>query len=187
MGFRSVRPLQPLKIDLSTCRYQALIGTGGIGSGLFFALNGNHTLGREESRSGRFLSQRDYCKLHIITQYVATLLPANCRTIPLGMVGEDDLGSQLVEEMRQVGLDIRYVQTCPDERTLMSICLLYPDGSGGNLTQDSSASQLGNADFIAGAANEFASFAGRGVALAAPEVPLEARQEVFNQASRHDF
>ena len=51
-----------------------LIGIGGIGSGTFFALNGNHTLGREESRGGRFLDRRDYCKLHIISHYVRPLL-----------------------------------------------------------------------------------------------------------------
>ena len=44
-----------------------MIGVGGIGSGVFFALDGNHTLGREESRGGRFLDRRDYCKLHIVS------------------------------------------------------------------------------------------------------------------------
>ena len=33
-------------------RYNVLIGTGGIGSGIFALLDGDHTLGREESRSG---------------------------------------------------------------------------------------------------------------------------------------
>jgi ribokinase len=182
-----VSDLQPLKIDLAACRYRALIGTGGIGSGLFFALNGNHTLGREESRGGRFLDQRDYCKLHIIAHYVATLLPAEFQTIPLGMVGEDDLGAQLVADMRQAGMDTRRVQACPGERTLLGFCFLYPDGSGGNLTPDDSASRRVDAAFIAGAADEFARFAGRGIALAAPEVSLEARRELLVQASRHGF
>jgi ribokinase len=182
-----VSELQPLKVDLSTCRYQALIGTGGIGAGLFFALNGNHTLGREESRSGHFLDQRDYCKLHIIAHYVAALLPEGFETIPLGMVGEDEVGAQMVAAMRQVGMDTRHVQTWPGERSLTGICFLYPDGSGGNLTPDHSASHQVSAAFIAGAAGEFARFAGRGIALSAPEVPLEARQELLVQASRHGF
>ena len=59
---------------VAACRYRAMIGTGGIGSGMFFALDGDHTLGREESRSGRFLDRRDYCKLHIIAHYVKALL-----------------------------------------------------------------------------------------------------------------
>jgi hypothetical protein len=50
--------------------FRCLIGTGGVGSGSFFELEGNHTLGREESRAGRFLDRQDYCKLHIITHYV---------------------------------------------------------------------------------------------------------------------
>ncbi|HEX6907174.1 MAG TPA: hypothetical protein VF154_11240, partial [Terriglobales bacterium] len=47
--------------------YRRLIGIGGIGSGIFFALDGEHTLGREESRLGKLLEVRDYCKLHIIS------------------------------------------------------------------------------------------------------------------------
>ena len=51
-----------LNIDIDTCRYHAMIGTGGIGTGMFFVLNDNPTLGREESRSGHFredFPQRD--------------------------------------------------------------------------------------------------------------------------------
>jgi len=57
--------------------FRQLVGVGGIGTGLFFELEGNHTLGRNESRPARFLSIRDYCKLHIISHYVAVLLGAN--------------------------------------------------------------------------------------------------------------
>ncbi len=63
-----------LAVEADSWRYRALIGTGGIGAGAFFALDGNHTLGREESRSGRYLDRRDYCKLHIIAHYVQVLL-----------------------------------------------------------------------------------------------------------------
>lgn len=187
MGFRSLSKLQRLKIDISSCRYQALIGTGGIGSGLFFALEGNHTLGREESRSGRYLNQRDYCKLHIIAHYVATLLPEQFQTIPLGLVGEDEQGSQLIVEMRDAGMDTRYVHVCPGEKTLIGLCFIYPDGSGGNLTPDTSASHRVDAAFIAGSAPEFKKFADRGIALAAPEVPLTARKELYLQARLHGF
>ncbi len=61
-----------------------MIGTGGIGSGRFFALDGNHTLGREESRSGRFLDRRDYCKLHIVSHYVRPLLGPSFTAIAIG-------------------------------------------------------------------------------------------------------
>jgi hypothetical protein len=42
-------------------RYEALIGTGGIGSGSFFLLDGDHTLGREESRKEYAARARDDC------------------------------------------------------------------------------------------------------------------------------
>ena len=72
----------------TTCRYPAgrrlpfrrLVGVGGIGAGLFFALEGDHQdLGRDESRPGRLLDVRDYCKLHIVAQYPTVLLGARGR------------------------------------------------------------------------------------------------------------
>ena len=170
---------EPLSADIGTCRYCGLIGVGGIGSGVFFALDGNHTLGREESRGGRFLDRRDYCKLHIICHYVKALLGPPFITIPIGKVGSDDEGTRLLEEMRDIGLDLRYVKRCPSDQTLFSFCFVYPDGSGGNFTVDDSACSKVDAAFVAQAEPEFARFAGRGVALAAPEVPLAARAELL--------
>jgi len=176
-----------LRVDIGACRYQALIGVGGIGSGAFFALNGNHTLGREESRSGRFLDRRDYCKLHIISHYVRTLLGPEFATIPLGKVGDDEAGHRLLAEMRDAGLDVRYVRLSPGDQTLFGFCLIYPDGSGGNLTVDDSACNRVDAGFVAGAEPEFARFEGRGIALAAPEVPLAAREKLFQLATAYRF
>jgi ribokinase len=177
----------PLNVDISTCRYQAMIGVGGIGTGAFFALNGNHTLGREESRSGRFLDRRDYCKLHIISHYVKVLLGPEFVTVPVGKVGDDDAGRRLFEEMRDVGLDMRHVEICPGEQTLMGICLLYPDGTGGNLTVDDSACNQVDAAFLAMAEPEFARFAGRGIALAAPEVPMATRERLLQLGTFYHF
>lgn len=56
--------------------FRALLGVGGIGTGSFFALEGNHTLARNESRPGRLLDIRDYCKLHIVAHYIARFLGA---------------------------------------------------------------------------------------------------------------
>jgi ribokinase len=130
--------MAPLALDPARRRYQALIGTGGIGSGAFFALNGNHTLGREESRSAHFLKRRDSCKLHIVAHYVATHIGPDFATIPVGKVGDDDVGQQLAAEMRTAGLELRHVAVAPDEPTLYSLCFVYPDGAGGNLTVDDS-------------------------------------------------
>ena len=168
-------------------RYRALIGTGGIGSGMFFALDGNHTLGREESRSGHFLDRRDYCKLHIVSHYVCRLLGPGFPVIPLGMVGADEVGDRLLGEMAEVGLDLRYVGRAEGRRTLYALCLIYPDGSGGNVTENDSACAAVDAGWIDRAEAEFARFAGAGIALALPEVPLDARQKLLALGTAHGF
>ena len=177
--------MQPLCITLSHCRFHTLIGAGGIGSGVFFALNGSHTLGREESRSGRFLDRRDYCKLHIVAHYVQTLMGSEFTALPLGMVGDDDQGRKLLDEMNQAGLDTRHVRTTPEKPTLHCICLLYPDGSGGNLTVDDSACSQVTPEFIQDAEPDIAAASRAGMALALPEVPLAAREKLLELATRH--
>lgn len=168
-------------------KYQALIGTGGIGSGMFFALDGEHTLGREESRGGAILNQRDYCKLHIISHYVQVLLGPGFHSILIGNVGDDQAGQQMLKEIQAAGMDIRYVRTIPGQQTLFSICFVYPDGTGGNLTTTDSACNLVSPADIARANSEFAAYAGRGIALAAPEVPLEARRTLLEVATQYTF
>lgn len=177
----------PLNIDPLRRRYRALIGTGGIGSGMFFALNGNHTLGREESRSGRLLKRKDYCKLHIITHYVQVLMGRDFLVLPIGRVGDDDPGRLLLNEMDETGYDLRYVRALPGEQTLFSICFAYPDGGGGNMTVDDSACAKVTGAAIQEAERDFAAFAGEGMALAAPEVPLPARAELLESATKHRF
>jgi len=179
--------MRALRIDPDKLRYSAMIGTGGIGSGSFFALSGDHTLGREESRGGLFLDRRDYCKLHIIAHYVATLLGDGFETIPIGKVGTDDIGAKLLSEMGEAGMDLRYVRSSPNDQTLLSFCFVYPDGSGGNLTTEDSASSHVDAVLVKETEAEFARFAGRGIALAAPEVPLEAREAVLELGTRHSL
>ena len=179
--------MTPLTTNPSTWRYHALLGTGGIGSGEFFVLKGNHTLGREESRAGRFLDRRDYCKLHIIEHYVQVLLGSPFQTIPIGKVGDDDAGRQLIAEMRAAGLSTDHVQIVPDEQTLYSLCLIYPDSGGGNLTIEDSASAKVDAATIFQAQADFARFAGRGMTLAAPEVPLEARAQLLRLGRQYRF
>lgn len=171
----------------ATRRYDALIGTGGIGTGRFFALSGNHTLGREESRGGVFLDRRDYCKLHIISHYVQRLLGADFKTLPVGRVGDDAPGHSLMAEMRSAGLDVSLTAVVPGEQTLDCICLLYPDGSGGNLTVTDSASGRVTPEDVGKAAPWFKEYASRGIALAVPEVPLPARLDLLDLATQHNF
>jgi len=176
-----------LNIDINSCKYQALLGVGGIGSGEFFALDGDHTLGREESRSGHFLDRRDYCKLHIISHYVKVLLGDGFDVIPIGKVGRDDAGLRLLDEMRGVGLNLQFVESCSGEQTLFSFCFLYPDGSGGNLTVDDSACNKVDPLFVSRAETEFVHFKGKGIALAVPEVPLSARQKLLQLGTESRF
>ena len=177
----------PLFADHSRLRYQALIGVGGIGAGTFFRLQGNETLGREESRAGRFLDQRDYCKLHIIAHNAGALLGPSFPVIPLGRVGDDETGRRIVAEMQTAGMDVRYVETCPGEQTMYSICFQYPDGTGGNLTTEDSACCRVDAAFVERARPDFRRYRGRGVALAAPETPLESRAALLRLATEHGF
>lgn len=179
--------MKPLTTNPSTWRYSTLVGTGGIGSGAFFALKGDHTLGREESRAGRFLDRRDYCKQHIIEHYIQVLLGPSFRTIPIGKVGDDAPGHQLIAEMREAGLSTEHVEVVPNEQTLYSLCFVYPDGSGGNLTVEDSACAKVDVACIARAESEFARFAGCGITLAAPEVPLEARTELLRLGRQYQF
>jgi sugar/nucleoside kinase (ribokinase family) len=152
-----------------------MIGTGGVGSGMFFALNGNHTLGREESRSGRIIDRKDYCKLHIVFHYAKTLLGPSFELIPIAKVGNDDIGRDLIAEIEAIGLNTSYMETCENKRTLFSFCFIYPDGSGGNLTTDDSASSTITPADVIKAEETFRSYGKRAVGLAVPEVPIDAR------------
>ena len=163
-----------------------MVGIGGIGSGIFFALEGSHTLGRDESRVGRLLDVRDYCKLHIVSHYVARLLGAapqgDFRVIPVGKVGNDAPGRQMVQEMNEAGMDTSHVQVVAGSPTLFSVCFQYPDGTGGNITtSNSAAATLSNTDLE----RVEKLFSEPAIALAVPEVPLETRAYFLEMAGRH--
>lgn len=179
--------MRPLKVDIKNCRYKAMIGIGGIGSGMFFQLNGDHTLGREESRSGYFLDRRDYCKLHIISHYVQVLLGKDFRVIPVGKIGDDDIGKRLIEEMTETGFEMDYLERSLGNQTLFSFCFIYPDGSGGNMTTSNSACSKVDESFVMKAEPEFIKYKGKGITLAAPEVTLEARAALLDLAVKYDF
>ena len=164
--------------------YERLVGVGGIGTGLFFTLEGNHDLGRNESRPGRLLDVRDYCKLHIVAHYPAVLLGAHAergpfQVLPVGKVGNDETGLRLRAEMEAAGMDVRFVDAVPGHPTLLSVCFQYPDGSGGNITTvDSAASRVRERDVDL--AERWLS--SRSIALAAPEVPLGVRRHLLRRA-----
>lgn len=166
-----------------------LIGVGGIGAGIVFELSGDHLLGRNESRPGRLLDARDYCKLHIIAHYVSVLLGAGTgvgqfRVLPIGKVGDDPNGRRLIGEMAAAGMDTRFVEIIPARPTLFSVCFQYPDGSGGNITTSESAASLLSFADMERAAPVLEEAAGGAFVLAAPEVPLPLRLRLLELGSR---
>jgi len=179
--------MEPLKIDIEQSPYRALIGTGGIGFGSYFALNGNQTLGREESRTGHFIDKNDYCKLHIIAHYVQTLIGPRFSTLPISYLGDDAPGQRILTEMANANLNLQYVTNLKGGQTLYSICLIYPDGSGGNLTVDNSVCSRVDPTLIQEAETDFIKFKGKGIALAVPEVPLTARTALLEFATKYGF
>jgi sugar/nucleoside kinase (ribokinase family) len=178
-----------LRIDAHSS-YRQLVGVGGIGSGIFFALEGNHDLGRNESRPARLLDVRDYCKLHIITHYLAVLLgtkqsETSFHILPIGKVGGDSAGRSLLKEMADAGLDTRYVETVEGRRTLFSVCYQYPDRTGGNITTSESAASLITASDVDRVIPLLEASGSRSIALAVPEVPLEVRHHLLKLATTH--
>jgi ribokinase len=177
--------VKELKFDPKSLRYTGIIGTGGIGSGKLFALNGDHTLGREESRSGHFLDVIDYCKQHIVLHYIKILLGPSFSVIPVGKLGDDDIGQMLFYEMSETGFIMNRVEKIPHVSTMFSFCFSYPDGSGGNLTTDNSASSQVSVEFIELAGTDLKKLGTKGIVLAVPEVPLPARQKLLEMGKQY--
>jgi sugar/nucleoside kinase (ribokinase family) len=180
--------MRTLKID-SSSPYQRLIGVGGVGTGVFFRLAGDPTLGRNESRSGELLDVRDYCKLHIVIHYIAKLLGAGkegsgFEVLPLAKVGDDTPGRAVLKEMEEVGIDTRLVDVLAAKPTLFSVCFQYPDGSGGNITaNNSAAANLSDTD-LEKVREEFAADPSRTIALSVPEVSLSVRRRFLEIAAQ---
>ena len=168
-------------------RYDVIVGTGGIGSGISLRLEGDHLLGREESRPVSLLDARDYCKLHIVFHYLRVLVGDRARVLPVGKVGDDAAGSQLLDEMQQIGLDLRHVTVAPNRDTLYSVAFSYPNGEGGNLTTIRSASNDVVSADIRATQTELAPLAGQGMVVALPEVPLATRLELLRMGGELGF
>jgi sugar/nucleoside kinase (ribokinase family) len=169
----SLKPVSGTKL-----KYSRIIGTGGIGSGIFFSLTGNHTVGRNESRMGTLLPYKDFCKQHIIMHYVSVLLGAKPRgefeAFPIGKVGDDRVGLELVDMMNAVGMDTTNVTTSA-KSTLFSVCFQYPDKTGGNITTEDSASGDVSPDDIINFFETRKPEPGKEIILAVPEVPTATR------------
>ena len=172
-------------------RYDHIIGTGGIGSGIVFSLKGDHTLGRNESRLATLEPYNDYCKLHIIMHYISVLLGASptgsFRSYPIGGVGSDDAGDKLLAQMKQAGMSMGAVNKISDCPTLYSVCYQYPDYSGGNITTENSASSKVSPDAIDDFFADIGTGESDGIVLAVPEVPLETRIRLLRQGRERGY
>ena len=173
-----------------TSPFRRLIGVGGIGTGMFLAVDGDHTLGRNESRSARLLDVRDYCKLHIVTHYVAVLLGAQptgspFHVLPIAVVGEDAAGDRLIDEMAAAGIDVQWVGRHPERPTMTSVCMQYPDGGGANITTRDSAAECLSTGDIDRCRPLLERHGASTVVLAVPEVPLPARDHLLALATDH--
>ena len=67
-------------------KIRQIIGTGGIGKGLFFLSHENEALGRNESRMAELSDAKDYCKLHIVFHYLS-ILPVSYTHLTLPTIG----------------------------------------------------------------------------------------------------
>ncbi|MEG1012495.1 MAG: PfkB family carbohydrate kinase [Ruthenibacterium sp.] len=163
--------------------FDYIVGSGGIGKGILFKLQGDHTLGRSESRLGQLTNYKDYCKLHIILHYAAVFLEGKIPVYAIGRVGCDKEGQQLKQDMSAVGIDVSCVEEDEESPTMYAVCYQYPTGEGGNITTVNSASshvtQKDIDRFFRMKAPK-----GKGIVLAAPEVPLEARLRLLEHGRR---
>ena len=160
--------------------YDYVVGTGGIGCGVFFRFDDNMTLGRNESRLAELMDTKDFCKLHIILHYIAVYMEKKIPVYAIGRVGNDSNGKEVLALMKQYGIECSYVSLDPTAKTMYSVCFVYPDSDGGNITSQNSAS--GNLcvhdveTFFENKAPK-----GRGLVLAAPEVPVETRYTLLKK------
>ncbi len=166
-------------VSESGLKFDHIVGTGGIGSGIFFSMTGNHNLGRNESRNATLLPYKDFCKLHIIMHYITVLLGAKVngsfRSFPIGSIGNDDIGKNLMRQMVEVGMYPENILIAENYSTLFSVCFQYPDHSGSNITTENSASSRVSPENISTFFQDFKLSGISEIILAAPEVPLKAR------------
>ena len=163
-------------------KYDWIAGVGGIGRGEVFRLIGNHTLGREESRSAVLTDFKDYCKAHIILSYPAKLVGQDIPVYILGKVGNDERGQGLIEEMNSINLNTEFIGRS-DKPTMYSVCFLYEDGNGGNITTCNDACSDVDFEFLKQSIDTIIERHGnKGLLLGAPEVTLKERMKLLSYA-----
>lgn len=164
-------------------KFQYVVGTGGVGKGILFKLLGSHALGKNESRSAELTNSTDFCKLHIILNYVAVLVGDLIPVYAISCVGNDPVGSELLGLMQQSKIHTEYMKVSDGAKTLYSVCYQFPKGEGGNITAVNGANNQVNAQDISRFFRE-SDCAGRGIILSAPEVPMQARIAILEEGRK---
>jgi sugar/nucleoside kinase (ribokinase family) len=163
--------------------YDQIVGVGGIGTGILFELDSDRPLSRNETRMSRLSPAKDYCKQHIILHYIARILAPDAAVYAIGMVGRDAEGDRLREKMREAGINVSLVGQTVQQSTMYCVCIQYPDKAVCNLTTSQSACSLVSAAYVSGATASLPRpMDARTVAVAVPEVPVEARLELLSCA-----
>jgi len=166
--------------------YSKIIGTGGIGTGVLFLMDGDRTLERSESRQAVLSGARDYCKQHIILHYIAKTLSGYAKVYAIGMVGSDAQGKRVKEEMSEAGIDTAMVVETEQYPTMYSVCLQYPDNTACNVTARNSACALVNEAFIDEQINANGmQIDPKTIILAAPEVSVAARLHLLRMGKKN--
>lgn len=164
-------------------KYDKIIGAGGIGRGMLFLSNRQDTLGRSESRLVTLSPAKDYCKQQIVLYYTAVLLKGAIPIYPIGCVGSDTSGNEIIEEMQFQGMNVDYISKSIKYPTTISICLQYPDSETCNVTVDNSASGQITPDDILNAMMKIG-VNDKTIVCAIPEIPVVARNEMMKAAKK---
>lgn len=166
--------------------YDFIAGVGGLGAGDLFVFRENNTLGRNESRIATLTDAMDFCKLHIILHYVAIFTEGEFPVYAIGKIGNDAAGNRVKNLMGKAGISTEFVKIEKEARTMYSLCYMYPDGDGGNITSGNSASHLITEDDINAFFTQIKS-GRRGIVLAAPEVPVSVRLHLLKRGRERGF
>lgn len=161
-------------------KYNKIVGTGGIGVGMLFHSETMETLGRSESRMVILSDAKDFCKQHIVFYYVAVLAKDFSEIYPIGFVGNDTNGKNLIVEMQREGMNTRFVGICDNEPTMLSICLQYPDKEGCNFTASNNAAVHVTPEYIGNCLGQIR-IDNQTILAVIPEVSPESRIEMLKR------
>ncbi len=155
-----------------------MVGCGGVGKGLLFHSSLMETLGRSESRLVTLSDAKDYCKQQIVFYYISMLLKGEASVYPIGAVGDDGVGDELMEQMKRQGMELCCMEKSDTLPTMLSICLQYPDKEGCNFTAQNSAAGEVTPEFIR-LALEKIGIDGKTCLVAVPEIRIDSRVQMM--------